>query len=83
MMLVDQLRWSFRNIHIEESAVISFISVSVIYSVADPNPDHPDPHVFGLLEPNPNPDPLVRGLDPRIRIHTKMLWIRNTGFFLM
>jgi hypothetical protein len=61
--------------------VISFVSVSVIYSVADPNPDPPDPHVFGLLESNPNPDPLVRGLDPQIRIHTKMLWIRNTGFF--
>ncbi len=44
MMLVDQLRWSFRNIHIEESAVISFVSVSVIYSVVDPNPDPPDPH---------------------------------------
>jgi hypothetical protein len=27
-----------------------------------------------------NPDPLVRGTDPRIsiRIHTKMSWIRNT-----
>ncbi len=21
----------------------------------------------------------VRGMDPRIRIHTKMSWIRNTG----
>jgi len=27
----------------------------------------------------PDPDPLVRGMDPRIRIHTKMSWIRNTG----
>jgi hypothetical protein len=26
---------------------------------------------------NPDPDPLVRGMDPRIRIHTKMSWIRN------
>ncbi len=26
-----------------------------------------------------DPDPLVRGMDPRIRIHTKMSWIRNTG----
>jgi hypothetical protein len=25
-------------------------------------------------------DPLVRGMDPRIRIHTKMSWIWNTGF---
>jgi hypothetical protein len=25
-----------------------------------------------------DPDPLVRGMDPRIRIHTKMSWIRNT-----
>jgi hypothetical protein len=28
---------------------------------------------------NPDPDPLVRGMDPRIRIHTKMSWIRNTA----
>jgi hypothetical protein len=28
-------------------------------------------------------DPLVRGMDPRIRIriHTKMAWIRNTAWF--
>jgi hypothetical protein len=28
-----------------------------------------------------DPDPLVGGMDPRIRIliHTKMLWIRNTS----
>jgi hypothetical protein len=30
---------------------------------------------------NPDPDPLVRGMDPRIRIHTKMSWIRNTGYY--
>jgi hypothetical protein len=32
--------------------------------VGDPNPDPPDPdsHVFGLLDPDP--DPLVRGMDP-------------------
>jgi hypothetical protein len=29
-------------------------------------------------DPNPDPDPLVRGMDPRIRIHTKMSWIRNS-----
>ncbi len=30
--------------------------------------------------PHPDPDPLVRGIDPRIRIriHTKMSWIHNT-----
>ncbi len=28
---------------------------------------------------DPDPDPLVRGTDPRIRIRTKMLRIRNTG----
>ncbi len=27
---------------------------------------------------DPDPDPLVRGMDPRIRIHPKMSWIRNT-----
>jgi hypothetical protein len=33
-----------------------------------------------VADPDPNPDPLVRGTDPRIRIqvHTKMSWIRNT-----
>ena len=25
-----------------------------------------------------DPDPLVRGMDPRIRIHSKMSWLRNT-----
>ncbi len=28
---------------------------------------------------DPDPDPLVRGMDPRIRIHPEMSWIRNTG----
>ncbi len=28
-----------------------------------------------------DPNPLVRGMDPRIRIHTKMSWIRNIDFF--
>jgi hypothetical protein len=38
--------------------------------IQDPDPD-----------PDSNPDPLVRGMDPRIRIriHSKMSWIRNTG----
>jgi hypothetical protein len=26
-----------------------------------------------------DPDQLVRGMDSRIRIHSKMLWIRNTA----
>ncbi len=26
-----------------------------------------------------DPDPLVRGMDPRIRIRPKMSWIRNTA----
>ncbi len=29
---------------------------------------------------DPDPDPLVRGMVPRIRIHTNMSWIRNTGW---
>ncbi len=31
---------------------------------------------------DPDPDPLVKGMDPRIRIriHPKMSWIRNTAF---
>jgi hypothetical protein len=36
--------------------------------------------------PDPNPDPFVRGMDPRIqiriRIHIKISWIRNTGFYM-
>ncbi len=35
-------------------------------------------------DPDPHPDPLVRGMNPwiqiRIRIHPKMSWIRNTAF---
>jgi hypothetical protein len=34
--------------------------------------------LFKVKDENPHPDPLVRGMDPRIRIHTKMSWIRNT-----
>jgi hypothetical protein len=30
---------------------------------------------------DPDPDPLVKGMDLRIRIHTKISWICNTGFF--
>jgi hypothetical protein len=32
-----------------------------------------------VADPDPNPDPLVRGLDTQIRIHIKMSWIRNTA----
>jgi hypothetical protein len=32
---------------------------------------------------NQDPDPLVRGVDPRIRIHPKMSWIRNTATKLL
>ncbi len=31
-------------------------------------------------DPNPEPDPLVRGTNPRIRIRTKMSQIQNTAF---
>jgi hypothetical protein len=30
-------------------------------------------------EQDPDPDPIVKGTDPRIRIRTKMSRIRNTG----
>jgi hypothetical protein len=30
-------------------------------------------------DPNLDPDPLVRGMDPLIRIRPKMSWIRNTA----
>jgi hypothetical protein len=33
-----------------------------------------------IQDPDPNSDPLARTMDPRIRIHTKMSWIRNTDF---
>ena len=29
---------------------------------------------------DPDPDPLLLNVDPRIRIHVKMRWIRNAGF---
>jgi hypothetical protein len=32
---------------------------------------------------DPDPDPLVRGMDPRIRIRTKNSWIRNTVSYKM
>jgi hypothetical protein len=32
-----------------------------------------------LEDPDPNPDPVVRGMYPRIRIHPIMSRIRNTG----
>jgi hypothetical protein len=35
---------------------------NVICSVVDPDPDPPDPHVFG--PPGSGPDPQVRGMDP-------------------
>jgi hypothetical protein len=28
---------------------------------------------------DPDPDPLVSGMDPQIWIHTKMSWIRGSG----
>ena len=31
-----------------------------------------------IPDPSPDPDSLVRGMDPRIRINPKMSWIRNT-----
>ncbi len=36
-------------------------------------------HLEGQWRKQQDPDPLVRGMDPRIRIHTKMSWIRNTA----
>jgi hypothetical protein len=32
-----------------------------------------------IAGPDPDQDPLVRGMDPRIRIRTKISWIRNAG----
>ncbi len=43
---------------------------TLICSVADPDPS--DPYVFG--------PPGSGDMDPRIRIHTKMSWIRNTSW---
>ncbi len=43
-------------------------------------------HLEGQWRKWQDPDPLVRGMDPRLRIHNKMSWIRNTAaiyyFFL-
>jgi hypothetical protein len=48
------------------------ITATVRSSFADPNPDPRDPHVLGL----PDPDPLIRGMDPdpsAIQINKKTL----------
>jgi hypothetical protein len=41
-------------------------------------------HLEGQCRKSISPDPLVRGMDPRIRIririHPKLSWIRNTAF---
>jgi hypothetical protein len=56
------------------SFVLKTVSKLVIASVVDRD----------RFDPDPNPDPLVRDVDPRIqirlRIHPKMSWIRNTAF---
>jgi hypothetical protein len=64
-----------------DEAVASAGHLSIVKNSAT----EPDPNVFGPLgDPDPlvrgtDPDPFVRGIDPRIRIRTKMSWIRNTG----
>ncbi len=47
---------------------------TLIASVADPDPDPPDPHVFG----SPDPDPLVRGMDPDSALDPKPKLKRKT-----
>ncbi len=47
--------------------------------IQDPDLD-PDPNPDLNPDLNPDQDPLVRGMDLRIRIHTEMSWIRNTAF---
>jgi hypothetical protein len=46
-----------------------------VLKVTEDNMQDPDPHP----NPDPNPDQLVRVMDPRIRISTKISWIRNTA----
>jgi hypothetical protein len=36
-----------------------------------------------MQHPDPHSDPSVRGMDPRIRIYTKMSWIQNNGIYLL
>ncbi len=40
-------------------------------------------HLKGQGRKLQDPDPLVRGMDPRIRIRRKMRWIRNTVWQIM
>ena len=40
------------------------------------DPD-PDPLIRKVGSEDPNPDPLFPNVDTRIRIHVKMIWIRN------
>ncbi len=50
---------------------------------------HFEGQLLKLQDPDPHPDPdtSVRGMDPRmkirIRIHTKMSWIRNSGIKIL
>jgi hypothetical protein len=57
-----------QNVHKQKNFFINKFFVTVL-KVNDEKEQDLDPH----------PDPLVRGMDPQIRIHTKMSWIRNTG----
>jgi hypothetical protein len=40
---------------------------------------HLEGHWRKFQDPAPDPNPLVKGTDPQIRIRTKMSWIRNIG----
>jgi hypothetical protein len=52
-------------------------------SLVDPNPDPGGPKIFGSNRSGSGFGALVRGIDPgiRIRICTKISWIRNTALF--
>ncbi len=63
------------------SGILKVNDENIRIRIQDPDLD-PDPNPNPDLNPdlNPDPDPLVRGMDLRIRIHAKMSWIRNTAF---
>ncbi len=76
-----------------QNVLVSFRSLASIserlcfrfYQCPNPDPDPPSRiriHFSDGMDPDSDPDldPLVRGMDPPIRIHSKMSWIRNTSF---
>ncbi len=62
---------NYVNVHSKSNIQKKFYKQFVFVGILKVNDEKQDP------DPNLDPDPLVRDMDPRIWIHTKMSWIRN------